>query len=90
MAAASKAERVATGRWNTAIGRIDEPVARATSTIQAIVISPRTKISCAAGMLWLAYLTSASLQTKQAIAATMKPMPARLARRRSASADRPA
>src|SRR5580765_3707809 len=55
------------------------PIAWATLSTSSEAITPRTKISCAGGIVWLAYLTSASLTTKHPIAPIIARIPARLA-----------
>ena len=51
-----------------AISRIRRvaPVAFATASTSSVAMTPRTKMSCAAGIVSLAYLTSESLTMKQA------------------------
>ena len=57
-----------------------------TASTSRPAIIPRTKISCAVGMCWLACLISASLMMNSAMPAHIQAMPRRLARARSARA----
>jgi hypothetical protein len=55
-------------------------MACATANTRSEAMTPRTKMSCIAGIVWLAYLTSESLTMKHAIAPTIATTPMRVAR----------
>ena len=60
------------------------PVQRTSASTRTEAMIPRRKISCELAIVWLAYLTSESLTTKQPMATHMNRMPRRLALSRAA------
>ena len=79
VAIASTTARTATHPRAISLIRRVAPIACATASTSTEAMTPRTKINCAAGIVWLAYFTSASLTMKQAIAPIIARMPVRLA-----------
>ena len=76
---ASTLARNTTQRPPTSRRRDVAPNPCATASTRSVAITPRKKMSCAAGMPWLTYLTNPSLRMKHAIAPDMQRMPRRLA-----------